>query len=95
MFASVTESFAAFMVRDDFEIGVDNELDQDAAQVLVNRLLVEANIPDGDVIRIISELKESHPKYFPIDISTVTEGIMAVGAACLKELCKKGSHYFG
>lgn len=89
MFASVTESFAAFMVRDDFEIGVDNELDQDAAQVLVNRLLVEANIPDGDVIRIISELKESHPKYFPIDISAVTEGIMAVGAACLKELCNR------
>ena len=32
---------------------------------------MEANIPDGDVIRIISELKESHPKYFPIDISAV------------------------
>lgn len=89
MFASATESFAAFMVRDDFEIGVDNELDQDAAQVLVNRLLMEANMPDGDVIRIISELKESHPKYFPIDISAVTEGVMAVGAACLKELCKR------
>lgn len=72
-----------------FRDGVDNELDQDAAQVLVNRLLMEANIPDGDVIRIISELKESHPKYFPIDISAVTERVMAVGAACLKELCKR------
>ena len=50
---------------------------------------MEANIPDGDVIRIISELIESHPKYFPIDISAVTERVMAVGAACLKELCKR------